>query len=121
MALELFGIGLYAVRLYVAFWGLGIDVPLTACGVMAIGGVLTSFISLTPGTLVIQEAVAAFVAVAFGVTFQVALAAAVLDRAIDLTWSITVGSVLTFLFSQRMGELVPFRKEWAVRPPSEDE
>jgi uncharacterized membrane protein YbhN (UPF0104 family) len=119
IGIELFGIAIYAMRLYIAFLALGQNVSLIACGVMALSGVLSGFINVTPGSLVIQEAIAAFVAMAFGVAFQVGLAAAFLDRAIDLTWSIAVGSVLTLLFSQRMGALMPFLKEWAIRPEPE--
>lgn len=115
MAVELFGMGLYAVRLYIAFRALGQDVSLTACGIMALSGVLSGFISLTPGNLVIQEGIAAFVAMAFGVAFQVGLAAAFLDRAVDLAWALAVGLVLTFLFAQRMGEIKSFRQAPPIR------
>jgi len=110
IAVELSGIGLYGVRLYVAFWALGHEVTLPACWVMALGGVLSGFINLTPGSLVIQETIAAFVAMAFGVAFQVGLAAAFLDRAVDLAWTMAAGSVLTYLFAQRFGEMAPFRQ-----------
>ncbi|MFQ5902392.1 MAG: YbhN family protein, partial [Candidatus Binatia bacterium] len=120
MLLELFGIGLYAVRLYIAFRALGEYVPLTACGVMAFSAVLTSFINLTPGGLVVQEAVAAFVAMAFGVTFQVGLSAAVLDRAIDVIWAVAAGLVLSFIFAWREDKPMPSRQMVAVRSESED-
>lgn len=115
VAVELFSMGLYGVRLYVAFWALGHEVSLPACWVMALSGVLSGFINLTPGSLVIQETVAAFVAMAFGIAFQVGLAAAFLDRAIDLVWTIAAGSVLTYLLAQRFGEMVPFRQARTVR------
>lgn len=110
MTVELLGMGLYGVRLYIAFRALGHDVSLAACGVMALSGVLSGFINLTPGSLVIQETIAAFVAMAFGVAFQVGLAAAFLDRAVDLIWTIAAGSLLNVVFAQRFGELAPFRQ-----------
>jgi uncharacterized membrane protein YbhN (UPF0104 family) len=110
IAVELFGMGLYGVRLYVAFWALGHEVSLTACWVMALSGVLSGFVNLTPGSLVIQETVAAFVAMAFGVAFQVGLAAAFLDRAVDLAWSMAAGSLLTYLLAQRFGEMALLRQ-----------
>ena len=75
---------------------LGKEALLTACRVMVLSGVLVTFINLTPGSVVLQEAV--FVAIA--------LAAAILDRGVGLGWAMGARSVLMIVFARRLSPVL---------------
>jgi len=60
-------------------------------------GYVTMFLSLTPGALGIRELVLSSGSVVLGVSFEVGLLAAIIDRAIALSWSFVVGGISTGL------------------------
>jgi uncharacterized membrane protein YbhN (UPF0104 family) len=58
-------------------------------------GFVTMFISLTPGALGIREIVLGAAAVVLKVPLEVGVFAAMIDRAIGLSWSFVAGGICT--------------------------
>ena len=66
-------------------------------GYLVLGAVayVTMFLGITPGSLGLRELALAFGAVALGIDFNVGSLAAVIDRAVFLIWSFTIGIAST--------------------------
>lgn len=78
---------LRALRLYFAFWALGIFMPFSGVLLMSVLGDLAFVFAITPGAVGFREAAIALAATQLGVPVSLALSVAVLDR---LTFSLTV-------------------------------
>ena len=78
---------LRALRLYFAFWALGISMPFFGVLLMSVLGDLAFVFAITPGAVGFREAAIALAATRLGVPVSLALSVAVLDR---LIFSLTV-------------------------------
>jgi len=76
-----------ALRLYFAFWALGLDVSFFAVLLTSVLGDLAFVIAITPGALGFREAAVAIAATRLGIPVPLALSVAILDR---LVFSSTV-------------------------------
>jgi len=77
---------LRALRLYIAFWALGIDVNPTGVFMASVLGDLAFVVSVTPTALGFRETAITLVTTSLGTTTALALSAAMLDR---LVFSVT--------------------------------
>jgi uncharacterized membrane protein YbhN (UPF0104 family) len=76
--------GLYAVRLYCAFAATGNPLGPAGCMLVATMTAIATFLAFTPAGLGIQEAAIVFVSLAIGVSPEVSLMAAAIDRAVSM-------------------------------------
>ena len=88
---------LYSLRLAIIYIGIGHNIH--PGGVLVLGalGYVAMFIGLTPGALGIREFFLSIGGVVIGVPVEISILAAVIDRAIMLSWSFTVGSLCTLI------------------------
>lgn len=90
-----------SVQIGIVYYSLGQNIH--PAGFLVLGAIanITMFLGITPGSLGLRELALALGAVALGVDFSVGSLAAVIDRAVALVWSFTVGggSVL-YLWNQ---------------------
>ena len=86
---------LSSVRLGIIYNSMG--QRLHPAGYLVLGalGFVTLFVSLTPGALGIRELLLGSGAVALGIPLEVGILAAMVDRAIVLSWSFVIGSACT--------------------------
>jgi uncharacterized membrane protein YbhN (UPF0104 family) len=86
---------LSSVRLAVIYHSM--DVKVHPAGFLVLGalGFILMFINITPGALGIREAVLGAGAVVLAVPLEVGVAAAIIDRAIILSWAFVAGGVCT--------------------------
>ncbi len=82
---------LSSVRLSIIYHSMGKGIHPGGYLILGALGYVTMFVSLTPGALGIRELVLSSGAVALGVPFEVGLLAAIIDRAIALSWSFVIG------------------------------
>jgi uncharacterized membrane protein YbhN (UPF0104 family) len=87
--------GLIAIRLYIIYHSLGIKVDFAGCLILGAMTFVTLFVSFTPGSLGIQEAVLSFGAVVLNVPFEQGVLVAMIDRAIIMSYLFTAGLVCT--------------------------
>lgn len=74
--------------------------------IIAALGFTSSFISITPGAIGIREIITASGAMVLGVPLEVGLLAAMLNRAVELSWVFTVGGACTaWLWHKHPGTL----------------
>lgn len=86
---------LTSVRLGIIYNSMGQNIHPAGYLVLGAMGYVTMFVSLTPGALGIRELVLGSAAMALGVSFEVGVLAAMVDRAIALSWCFTIGSACT--------------------------
>lgn len=84
-----------SVQLAIIYHSMGQDVH--PAGYLVLGAVayVTMFLGITPGSLGLRELALALGAVALGIDFNVGSLAAVIDRAVFLVWSFTIGIAST--------------------------
>jgi uncharacterized membrane protein YbhN (UPF0104 family) len=84
-----------SVQLAIIYHSMGQNVH--PAGYLVLGAVayVTMFLSITPGSLGLRELALALGAVALGIDFNVGSLAAVIDRAVFLFWSFTIGIAST--------------------------
>jgi hypothetical protein len=84
-----------SIQLAVIYHSMGQDIH--PAGYLVLGAVayVTMFLGITPGSLGLRELALAFAAVALGIDFNVGSLAAVIDRAVVLVWSVTIGIAST--------------------------
>lgn len=87
---------LRALRLFIAFWAMGIEVSFFAVLLTSVLGDLAFVIAITPGALGFREAAIAFAATRLGIPVPIALTVAILDR---LVFSLTVFVVAQVLIA----------------------
>ncbi len=86
---------LAAVRLWIIYNSMGKNIHLGGYLILGALGFVVMFISLTPGSLGIRELVLGFGAVVLGIPLEVGILAAMIDRAIIITYVFVVGGVCT--------------------------
>ncbi|MDD5326265.1 MAG: lysylphosphatidylglycerol synthase transmembrane domain-containing protein [Phycisphaerae bacterium] len=82
-------------RLWIIYRCIGSDIHLTGCFILGAVGFVVLFVSITPGALGIRELVLASGAVVLGVPLEVGILAAMIDRAVILSYVFVVGGVCT--------------------------
>lgn len=82
-----------SVRIGVIYYSM--DVKINPAGFLVLGvlGYIVLFANFTPGALGIREAILGAGAVVLGVPLEVGVTAALIDRAITLSWAFTVGGI----------------------------
>ncbi|MDD5011514.1 MAG: lysylphosphatidylglycerol synthase transmembrane domain-containing protein [Phycisphaerae bacterium] len=88
-----FNFVMMSVRLAVIYYSM--DIKIHPAGFLVLGalGYIVLFINFTPGALGIREAVLGAGAVILGIPLEVGIAAALIDRAITLSWAFAVGGI----------------------------
>jgi len=86
---------LSSVRLGIIYNSMGQNVHPAGYLVLGALGFVTTFVSLTPGSLGIRELILGSAAVALGIPLEVGVLAAMVDRAITLSWVFVVGGACT--------------------------
>ena len=76
---------------------MGVAVNNTGFLVLGALGYLVLFANFTPGALGIREVILGAGALVLGVPFEAGIAAALIDRAITLSWAFTIGGFSTLL------------------------
>ena len=84
-----------SVQLGIIYHSLGQTVHPTGYLVLGSIAYVTMFLGITPGSLGLREIALALGAVALGIDFTVGSLAAVIDRAVALVWSFTIGTAST--------------------------
>ncbi len=87
---------LRALRLYIAFWALGIEASFFAVLLTSVLGDLAFVIAVTPGALGFREAAIAIAAARLGIPVPVAISVAIFDR---LVFSLAVAATAQFLIA----------------------
>ncbi len=84
---------LSSVRLGIIYSTLGQDVHPAGFLILGAAGYLLMFVSITPGSIGIREVVLGATAVVLGVPFKIGIPAALLDRAVAVSYSFVIGGV----------------------------
>ncbi|MFA5293178.1 MAG: lysylphosphatidylglycerol synthase domain-containing protein [Phycisphaerae bacterium] len=90
-----------AVRLAVIYQSMGVKVHPAGFLVLGALGYIIMFVNLTPGAIGIRETVLGAGAVVLGIPLDAGLTAALIDRAITLSWAFIVGGICTGLIWHR--------------------
>lgn len=80
-----------SVQIGIVYYSLGQRIHPAGCLVLGAIANMAMFLGITPGSLGLRELALALGAVALGVDFGVGSLAAVIDRAVALVWSFTIG------------------------------
>jgi uncharacterized membrane protein YbhN (UPF0104 family) len=91
----LFNFILTAVRLAVIYHSMGVNVHPAGFLILGALGYITLFVNFTPGALGIREAVLGAGAVVLGIPLEAGITAALIDRAITLSWAFVIGGICT--------------------------
>jgi uncharacterized membrane protein YbhN (UPF0104 family) len=91
----LFSFVLTSIRLAVIYHSMNVKVHPAGFLVLGALGFILMFINITPGALGISEAVLGAGAVVLGVPLEAGITAAIIDRAITLSWASVVGGACT--------------------------
>jgi uncharacterized membrane protein YbhN (UPF0104 family) len=86
---------LTSVRLGLIYHSMGIQTHPAGFLVLGALGYIVLFFNITPGALGIREAILGAGAVVLGIPFEAGVAAALIDRAIAMSWSFVIGGVCT--------------------------
>jgi len=86
---------LSSVRLGIIYNSMGQNIHPAGYLVLGALGFVTMFVSLTPGSLGIRELILGSAAVALGIPLEVGVLAAMIDRAIALSWCFVIGGACT--------------------------
>ena len=104
IVLSLVVVLLYSLRIYFIYSILYGNVDFSSSAILASVGQLSFYVSLTPASLGIKEALMACVGNVMGDNFLYVATVAALDRAVIMIWVFSVGFILSFWFSRQMGE-----------------
>ena len=86
---------LVAARLWIIYSSMGKNIHVGGYLMLGALGFVVLFIGLTPGSLGIRELVLGFGAVALGIPLEVGLLAAMIDRAIIISYAFVAGGICT--------------------------
>jgi uncharacterized membrane protein YbhN (UPF0104 family) len=86
---------LVALRLGIIYHSMGKDIHFGGYLILGALGFVVLFIGLTPGSLGVRELVLSFGAVVLGIPFEVGLLAAMVDRAVTISYSFVAGGCCT--------------------------
>jgi len=92
---------LTAVRLGIIYHSMGKDIHVGGYLILGALGFVVLFVALTPGSLGIRELVLGCSAVVMGVPLQVGILAAMIDRAITMSYAFVAGGVSAGLLRRR--------------------
>lgn len=96
---------LYSAKIFYIFnYIFNSSIKLTSAMVIAASGILSSFISLTPGSLGIKEMVMSQISVFVGGEFVLTTAVATIDRAVLIIYVFTLGAIYSFWFSKKLNK-----------------
>ena len=94
-SLFIFSYFIASVRLGIIYHSMGHDIHPAGYLVLGALGYAMMFVNLTPGAIGIRELVLGSSAIALGVPLEVGIFAAIIDRAIAIVWSFTIGVAST--------------------------
>ena len=100
---------LTAVRLAIIYYSLGQNVNPAGFLILGAVGYCLMFASITPGAIGIRELVLGAASVAIGVPLKVGIPAAIIDRAISITYSFIIGGICTIYLWRKCPE--DFKKD----------
>jgi uncharacterized membrane protein YbhN (UPF0104 family) len=103
-----------ALRLWLCFGALNAPVSPVAVLLLASANVVLTIVNLTPGNLGLREMVLALISSQLGTTQMIGMAAATLDRAVSLPYTILIGLPGIYALRRRG----PFRALGGARAPS---
>ena len=86
---------LAALRLWIIYNSMGKSIHPGGCLILGALGFVVLFVALTPGSLGIRELVLGFGAVVLGIPLEVGLLAAMIDRAIIISYAFVAGGICT--------------------------
>jgi uncharacterized membrane protein YbhN (UPF0104 family) len=96
--LDLALIVINALRFYFAGQFLDAEVPFFALLIISSLTLFAILLNVTPGALVVKEAIISFGAVALSYSPTVGLSISLLDRAVSMFWIFLLGAIFTYLF-----------------------
>jgi len=103
---------LSAVRLAIIYESMGKSIHFGGCLILGALGFVVLFIGLTPGSLGIRELVLGFGAVVLGIPFEVGILAAIIDRAIIISYAFVAGGICTvWLWRKSPADLRPVQAD----------
>jgi len=104
-----------SVRLWIIYSGMGMKVH--PAGFLVLGAIALAvfFVSLTPGALGIKEAVLGAGAAVLGVPLEIGILAAMIDRAVGLSFAFTFGGICSIYLWRKSPE--DFKKSETELPP----
>lgn len=82
---------LYPIKIYLSFLALGVHIGVAESFEISLILLIASFFQVLPGNLGIRELIAAYTSSHYGINFEIALLASVIDRAALLVFLIPVG------------------------------
>jgi len=109
---------LAALRLAIIYSSMGKDIHLGGYLILGALGFVVLFVALTPGSLGIRELVLGFGAVVLGVPLEVGILAAMIDRAIIISYAFVAGGVCSVWLWRKSP--ADFKKEQQDYAPQED-
>ena len=86
---------LTAIRLWIIYRSMGINIHPAGCLILGALGFIALFTSLTPGSLGIREIILSAGAVVLGVPLEVGILAAMIDRAVIISYVFVIGGSCT--------------------------
>jgi len=86
---------LVSIRLGIIYNSMGQNIHLAGYLILGAIGQVAMFASITPGSLGIRELILGAAAVALGAPLEVGVLAAMIDRAISLSWTFVIGGICT--------------------------
>jgi len=93
-------IGVFALRLFLAAQFLGISIPPLGILIIVSLSLFAVLLNITPGALVIKEAIISLSAAALSYNLYDALTISLLDRAVSMIWIFLMGVVFSFYLTR---------------------
>jgi uncharacterized protein (TIRG00374 family) len=110
---------LLGARLHIAARAVGSDLEIVVFVLLAVVGTLMGFIALTPGSLGIREAVMGYVTFALGDGFAQGAYVGVIDRAVSLALTATIGAAAFLFVWRRLASLEDFPGKFSDAPAND--
>ena len=98
--LDLALILVFSVRLFLAAQFLGTPLPFLSILIIVSLSLFSVLLNVTPGALVVKEAIISFSAAALSFSFYDSLTVSLLDRAISMVWIFLMGIIFSFYLSK---------------------
>lgn len=93
---------LYPLKIFISFKAIGIHLPLSQCLEIGLALSVSSIFQILPGNMGVKEVLTAYIAQHYGINFEAALLASLIDRAILFTFILPMGLVFYWeLFLER--------------------
>ena len=88
---------LASIRFGIIYNSMGQNIHPAGCLILGVVSQVVMFVSITPGALGIRELILGAAAIILGVPLEVGVLAAMIDRAISISWIFVVGGICTIL------------------------